>query len=397
MYRNLTFSVLSLVFLLLFSLESVAQEASSVIDTTGAKKKYKTWIGAGYESGTAFKLNNSFSPGDGFFNYQGANIRLGWQTNGSKVWHGLADYPYYGIGLYTASFFNDVNQIGKPLSLYFFYGGNIKRWKRSGINFEWEAGLSSNWDNFNSASVWEQVIGAKKNIFLHFGIEYAYQLSKRFDVAAGVGYTHFTNSQLAIDSRGLNLFAPKIELRYHLSDSRPVMVPVQRRKYKGEDELNISFSAGAKEMEYNRSLAPEYWGKNFFVGTFSAAWLSGMSPSLKAGLGFDMGYDASVKAEMAVDNDFEKPVSVQGSDYFTLGTFGSVEYEMGRISLVGDLGIYLLNKDVPKAEPRFYQRIGVKYHLNNDMFLGARLRASEFSQAEYVEWSIGYRFHWTRN
>ena len=397
MYRNLTFSVLSLVFLLLFSFESVAQEASSVIDTTGAKKKYKTWIGAGYESGTAFKLNNSFSPGDGFFNYQGANIRLGWQTNGSKVWHGLADYPYYGIGLYTASFFNDVNQIGKPLSLYFFYGGNIKRWKRSGINYEWEAGLSSNWDNFNSASVWEQVIGAKKNIFLHFGIEYAYQLSKRFDVAAGVGYTHFTNSQLAIDSRGLNLFAPKIELRYHLSDSRPVMVPVQRRKYKGEDELNISFSAGAKEMEYNRSLAPEYWGKNFFVGTFSAAWLSGMSPSLKAGVGFDMGYDASVKAEMVVDNDFEKPVTVEGSDYFTLGTFGSIEYAMDRISLVGDLGIYLLNKDVPKAEPRFYQRIGVKYHFNNDMFAGVRLRASEFSQAEYVEWSIGYRFHWARN
>ena len=396
MYRNLTFSVLSLVFVLLFSYEAVAQEASSVIDTTGAKKKYKTWIGAGYESGTVFKMNNSFSPGDGFFNYQAGNLRLGWQTNGSRVWHGLANYPYYGIGIYSASFFNDVNQIGKPFALYFFYGGNIKRWERSGINVEWGMGLSSNWDS-NSASTWEQLIGARKNVFMHLGFEYAYQLSKRFDLAAGVGYTHLTNSQLAVISHGLNMFAPKVELRYHLSDSRPVMVPVQKRKYQGEDELDISFSAGAKQMEYNRSLAEEYWGKNFFVGTFSAAWLSGMSHSLKAGLGFDMGYDASVKAEMVVDNDFEKPVTVEGADYFTMGTYGTMEYAMNRISLVGDLGIYLLNKDVPKAEPRFYQRIGMKYHFKNEMFAGVRLRASEFSKAEYVEWSIGYRFRWSRN
>ena len=232
---------------------------------------------------------------------------------------------------------------------------------------------------------------------MHLGFEYAYQLSKRFDLAAGVGYTHLTNSQLAVISHGLNMFAPKVELRYHLSDSRPVMVPVQKRKYQGEDELDISFSAGAKQMEYNRSLAEEYWGKNFFVGTFSAAWLSGMSHSLKAGLGFDMGYDASVKAEMVVDNDFEKPVTVEGADYFTMGTYGTMEYAMNRISLVGDLGIYLLNKDVPKAEPRFYQRIGMKYHFKNEMFAGVRLRASEFSKAEYVEWSIGYRFRWSRN
>ncbi|GET31831.1 hypothetical protein PbJCM13498_06940 [Prolixibacter bellariivorans] len=395
MYRSLTFSVLSLVFVLLFSIESVAQEASTVVDTTGAKKKYKTWIGANYEAGTVFKLNNSFPAGNGFFNYHAADIRLGWQTNGSKVWHGLSNYPYYGIGLTSASFFDDVNQIGQPAALYFFYGGNIKRWKRSGINYEWRMGLSSNFDS-NTATTWEQIIGARKNMYMHLGFEYAYQLSQRFDLAAGIGYTHYTNAQLAVDSRGLNMFAPKIELRYHLSDSRPVMVPVQKSKYKGEDELVLSFNAGAKEMEYSRSLAEEYWGKNFFVGTFSAAWLSGMSRTLKAGLGFDMGYDASMKAEMMVDNDVEKPVTVEGSDYFTLGTFGTIEYAMDRISLVGDLGIFLLNKDVPKAEPRFYQRIGVRYHLNNDMFAGVRLRATDFSQAEFVEWSIGYRFRWNR-
>ena len=396
MYKNLTFSVLSLVFVLLLSLQSVAQEASSVIDTTGTKKKHKTWVGLHYEAGNVFKLNNSYSAGSGFFNYQAADIRFGWQTDGSKVWHGLSNYPYYGIGLTSAAFFDDINQIGKPAALYFFYGGNIARWKRSGINYEWRMGLSSNFDN-NSASTWEQIIGARKNLYMHLGFEYAYQLSPRFDIAAGVGYTHYANAKLAIDARGLNMFAPQVELRYHLSDARPVMVPVQKKEYKGEDELLLVFSAGAKEMRYNRSLAEQYWGKNFFVGTFSAAWLSGMSPALKAGLGFDMGYDASIKAEMVVDNDVEKPVTVEGADYFTIGTFGTIEYTMDRLSLFGDLGIFLLNKDVPKAEPRFYQRIGLRYHLKNDMFAGVRLRAIEFSQAKFVEWSIGYRFRWKRN
>jgi len=47
--------------------------------------------------------------------------------------------------------------------------------------------------------------------------------------------------------------------------------------------------------------------------------------------------------------------------------------------------------------PGYYQRIGVKYHFMNNTFLGISLRAYNFYQSDFIEWTLGHRFSWWYN
>jgi hypothetical protein len=44
-----------------------------------------------------------------------------------------------------------------------------------------------------------------------------------------------------------------------------------------------------------------------------------------------------------------------------------------------------------------YQRIGLKYHIFENIFAGINVRAYDFSIADYIEWNIGYRIKWQKS
>jgi hypothetical protein len=44
--------------------------------------------------------------------------------------------------------------------------------------------------------------------------------------------------------------------------------------------------------------------------------------------------------------------------------------------------------------PTFYQRVGVKYHFLKDTFWGINLRAYNFYESDFIEWTIGHRIKW---
>ena len=48
------------------------------------------------------------------------SLRYERQTDGSRPWHQLYNYPSYGLGLYIADF-NVKNQLGNPITLYGFF------------------------------------------------------------------------------------------------------------------------------------------------------------------------------------------------------------------------------------------------------------------------------------
>ena len=53
---------------------------------------------------------------------------------------------------------------------------------------------------------------------------------------------------------------------------------------------------------------------------------------------------------------------------------------------------------IPRRKPGpSYQRIGLKYHIFENVFTGINVRAYDFSIADYIEWNIGYRIKWQKS
>ncbi|MEN8251945.1 MAG: hypothetical protein ABFS32_23695 [Bacteroidota bacterium] len=52
---------------------------------------------------------------------------------------------------------------------------------------------------------------------------------------------------------------------------------------------------------------------------------------------------------------------------------------------------------IPRRKPgSSYQRVGLKYHMFKDVFVGINIRAYDFSIADFIEWNIGYRIEWRK-
>jgi hypothetical protein len=79
------------------------------------------------------------------------------------------------------------------------------------------------------------------------------------------------------------------------------------------------------------------------------------------------------------------------SDYLQLGVFVSYEFVLNNVSIVAQPGYRVIRKDYEGRPTDFYQHLFIKYHVH-DLILGVGIRAVNFGQAEYIEWSIGYRF-----
>ena len=57
--------------------------------------------------------------------------------------------PYYGIGFYSANFF-DKKDLGLPFALYLFQGATVRRFNpKWALNYEWNLGMSFNWDPYD--------------------------------------------------------------------------------------------------------------------------------------------------------------------------------------------------------------------------------------------------------
>jgi len=77
-----------------------------------------------------------------------------------------------------------------------------------------------------------------------------------------------------------------------------------------------------------------------------------------------------------------------------LGLYGTYEYTIDRLSVASYFGVLALRKKSDNSNPFLYQKFGIKYHFKNDMYAGLLVRAHNFSVAEVIEWTIGYRIKW---
>lgn len=117
-----------------------------------------------------------------------------------------------------------------------------------------------------------------------------------------------------------------------------------------------------------------------------ATFLFRLHPTSTLRLGADLSYDGSANA----------PLPGSGADKRGIGLYAGYQQEIAKFSILLDVGYNVWRGRSDDLVPAAYQRIGWNYRFFRNLFTGIQVRFVDFQRADYVEWTVGYRFDWTR-
>jgi hypothetical protein len=376
--------------LLVFTLNVRAQESN-----TGSKPNGPNFFLRGdIEYG---KIIGTGDLPEGIDEVFGGNIEAGWQASGSNRYDPILGYPAYGFGFLTYGF-PQTGILGEPNAFYMFLNAPFRRWDKFSFNYIIRLGMSYNWEpNDPVANPGHLALGSFRNLYISGGIEGQYLIGEQISASFGLKFSHFSNGQSSLPNAGMNLLTPHLGIKYDFNGGeRPAFIKYPKPEFPDKAmEYYITFGNGIRQIffnpdsllagavpkqgvsypVYNISMAAQYhygWAGKFGGGLDFIYW-GAYDP------GFDIGPGNVVQA---VKHPF--------SDYLQLGVFISYEFVLNNISIIAQPGYRIIRKEYEGLPPDFYQHLGLKYHLHN-LIIGVAIRAVNFGQAEYIEWSLGYR------
>jgi len=357
-------------------------------------------IQAMYQFGYVFATNpflrGQNAASDTIDMFQAFSLKFSKQTTGNEFWEQIYRYPYWGIGIYTASFYNS-KEIGTPVALYGFFNAPFLRHKRFSFNYELGFGATFNWKSFDPVNnQYNVAIGAGESFMIDAGLNLDFKLVKRFYCNAGFSLTHFSNGALKKPNFGINTIAPRVSLRYSFSDD-PVFIKQSIPEYANENEWLVTIFGGLKNMVFdsaNIDIKEKYEGAYFPVIGFTTAINRQISYKSKVGFGFALAYNSSLNAQVAIENNDLEAVAGPAGEKLQLSVFPSYELIINKLSIIIQPSFYVYRKKIENQSPVFHQRIGLKYHFTNRFFAGLTLVDYKFHVSDYIEWNLGYRIKW---
>ncbi|GJM63620.1 acyloxyacyl hydrolase [Persicobacter diffluens] len=365
--------------------------------------RLKSQAGTVMETNSFLKGENSLElPIDYYHSY---SLEFGRQTIGDNEWEQNYLFPKYGLGFYSAAFFfqkgeenpNDISakELGNPLAIYGFFEGPFKRWRKLSWHYRMAFGLTYNWNPYDPEdNPFQIAIGSKKTVYIEGGTYLEYPIAKRWDLMAGFSVTHFSNGATTTPNYGINMLAPYLTVQYNfINEQRNQFEFKDPTPFESENEINIGYAMGMKQITNpSNSELERFPDLGFLVTNINTNFMRRISPKSKIGLGLDLNYDGSNHANIIAGEDGLPIKEDNGLKYkISFGSYAGYELVIDRLSLVMNVGAYFLREHYEDIKPVMYQRLGLKYHVYNDLFAGIYVRAYDFAVADFVEWQIGYR------
>jgi Lipid A 3-O-deacylase (PagL) len=338
-------------------------------------------------------LKQAITDGDRHIEFAAFSLQYLKQTNGEKEWEKNFNYPTYGLGIYSAKFF-DNSGFGTPIAIYGVLKAPFRRWGKLSLNWDTGFGLTFNWKSFNpAANNFDISLGARETVFIDLGINLKYRLNDQLDLSLGYSFTHFSNGALKVPNFGLNTFSPKISLEYNLQRFIPPAKEFPTAPFPKYTSLDFSFFGGIKNVVYNGS-SPDsvnkYKGVYYQVYGMNTTLNRQLTRKSKIGIGCSISYDGSYNSTAYIDHGELEPVEGFHKDKFSLSIYPSYELVIYRLSVVVQPGFYLFRQQSVDKKPVPYQRLGLHYQLGSNLFTGVCLRAYDYHVSDFIEWTLGY-------
>ena len=353
-----------------------------------------------YENGYVFATNPFLrginSESTKIDDIQSFSLKLSHQSTGKKQWEQLYRYPEYGIGLYVADFFNP-EEIGTPIAVYGFLNAPFARKEKLTFNYEIRFGASFNWKAFNPlTNKYNISIGAGESFLIYTGLNLQYQLTQKVALEAGFGLTHFSNGNMKKPNFGINSIAPNLSVKYNFYDS-PTLIRHEIPVYEKEYEWIVDAFVGFKNIVFDSidyDLVEKYEGVYYPVFGISSTINRQLSYKSKLGMGMTFTYNGSVNAQAFVEGSELELTDGRIGEKLMISIYPSYELVINRASIIIQPAFYLYRKKLNNQSPVFHQRIGLKYHISDHLFIGMTLVDYKFHVSDFVEWNVGYRLKW---
>lgn len=395
--RKFSFFALNLILFVLLAISGKAQlsRLDSIILKNRLKIEFRLDVGNVFPTNSFVRSQNN-DP-DGMAHYNGYSLRLARQTTGEKLWQQVYAYPNFGIGVYSA-FFTNIKNLGNPIAAYGFFNAPFFKVNRFSLNYELGLGLAFNWNPYNPVTNPGNIaISTDNSVFIDAGISLKYLVGRRLAANLGYGFTHYSNGQLQLPNSGLNTGATKISLSYDLYPEPIHFLSHIKPPYTGHFEWILSAYGGERNVSYLGTLVDivtSMKGLNYPEFGLNNILNRQISYKSKIGIGFTMEYNGSQSSEILVEDGKLDEMETPFNRHLSVSIYPSYELVIDKLSLVIQPGFYLSRKKTADMTPFFYQRIGVKYHFLKNTFLGINLRAYNYKQADFIEWTIGHRINW---
>jgi len=340
---------------------------------------------AGYVFGTNGFLRGENRKKEDINFYQNASFKFGRQTDGSELWHRRYNFPFYGAGFHVADY-NSPDEIGTPFTVFGFCSFPLHRWQNLSLIYDLEVGVSFNWEPYSiEHNPYNVVMGSKGQGYVGMGFFADFKLSKRWIMNAGVHFAHYSNGAVKRPNLGINSISPKVILRYNLYED---VINYDHRdvpEFDSNNEWTVSLYAGEKQIITETTLDSilRFKREKHQVYGLTTSYHRKISYKSKFGIGTSFSYDGSNNSPDSAWTD-----NLQWS------IFPSYELDVGKFTIIIQPGFYLVRTQTLFNSERWYQRVGFKYHILENLFVGVNVRAFYFSAADYLEWNLGYRLNW---
>lgn len=389
-----------LLLILFFCLITTAYaESLSSPDSLSVKKKPSRFFALNTAGGIVIPTNDYIRKGS-VPAYSSLSLKYGVYSSGDS-WEDYAyGMPYSGIGVYMARFPNK-KALGNPFSVFLFQGGDLKKFSsRLSLKYELNLGMSFNWRAYDAFDNPDNIaMGSSSNIHVGANAYFKRKLSPHWDLHLGVGLKHFSNGAQRLPNKGINLAAPFIEVVYNLNpdpyeSKREELTPPPLEKRIDYDILFTSSSRQIWHDTLGTGLPSRLVDRNFKVFGLSYATLFVNSYKYKWGPSLEIVYDESsgvhVWRELHPEDGryYDRVKLGDLHKRLSLGLSLKGELTFERVSFFANMGYNLLHGN--SYDYRFYQIIGAKAYLKDNFFGTFGIRASRFSKAQYLFWSIGY-------
>lgn len=361
---------------------------SSILAQNESKKDEKTFpsISINLKNG-AILQTNKFVRGDNligipFYDFSSFSMKMLWQNPCYTDWQRLYKLPYYGFSISIGNFYNS-QEVGRPISLYGNLGLPIVRWNKLELYIDLQFGIAFDWQSYNPITNPKNIaIGSHKTIHIGIGLIAFFQISKHFDLGAGLEFLHFSNGAVELPNSGINVCSPSLELKYHIrgrADRKGITFP-ERLEWSND----LFFMAGFGRYQLTSNIfTSEYHSA---VG-LSIIYYKQLANAFRLGVGSDIDYWTGIRA---LPDGSRGP---QGIENFTFGIGIYPEMIIDRLSIVGGIGLYAYHFKFGDFK-KLYQRLGIRYDFRNNISVGINIRSIDFSRAEFLEFNTGYRIRW---
>ncbi len=387
---------ITLSLLLLVSLSAQAQNEATL--------KAPSYLALGINAGSVLQTCNLYRNENAIPLYGSESIKYIFTSPGDK-WQQIAyGMPYYGIGVATTQFGRS-EDIGNPLSIYFVQGATMYRFsRRSSINYELNLGLSTLWHPYDPFTNRENMaIGSTTNVHVAANIYYKLCLTKRFDLHVGGAVFHASNGSSRQPNLGINTLSGYVELAYNFDREQQITkynpdLEIPEFEKHIEHDVQLIMSSTNRKMTLDENSVPhgindhefDVFGLNYYM-------MRATSFKYKYGVGAELLYDASSNASIyrrhnPIDDQWYEVTRLAPlHERLSLGLSVRGEIVRPLYSIFANIGYSIYQPD--RDMKRLYQSFGVKVPLQKNLYGTFGIRATNFSLAQFLYWSLGYTFN----